>query len=54
MVWYMLCSWHKRGLVYPLLVAQTTWFGMPAVCSVKGEWVENGVKCHEIRDDINV
>ena len=43
-----------RGLVYPLLVARTTWFGMPAVCSAKGEWVEHGVECHEMRDGINV
>ena len=26
-----------RGLVYPLFAAQTTWFGMLEVCSVKGE-----------------
>ena len=25
------------GLVYPLLVFRTTWFGMPDVFSVKGE-----------------
>ena len=45
---------RARGLVYPLFVARTTWFDMPNVCSAKGEWVEHGVKCHEIRDGINV
>ena len=43
-----------RGLVYPLFVAQTTWFGIPDVCSIKGEWVEHGAECHEILDGINV
>ena len=43
-----------RGLVYPLFVSQTTWFGMPDVCSAKKEWVEHGIECHEIRDSINV
>ena len=43
-----------RALIYPLVVAQTTWFGMPAVCSAKGEWVEHGVECHEIRNSINI
>ena len=28
---------RARDLVYPLFVARTTWFGMPDVCSVKGE-----------------
>ena len=27
---------------------------MPDVCSVKGEWVKHGVKCHEMRDSNNV
>ena len=45
---------QTRGLVYQLFVAQTAWFGMPDVCSAKGEWVEHGVECHEIRDDTNV
>ena len=38
-----------RGLVYPLFVAQTTWFGMPDVCSAKGEWVEHGIEGHEVK-----
>ena len=45
---------RARGLVYQLFVAQTTWFGLPDVCSAKGEWVEHGVECHEIRDGANV
>ena len=60
------CSWfysmplkagartQARDLVNPLLVAGTTWFRMPAVCSAKGECVEHGIECHEIRDGINV
>ena len=35
-------------LVHPLFVTQTTWFGMPDVCSVKGEWVEYGIADHEV------
>ena len=41
------------GLVYPLFVARTTWFGLP-VCSAKGEWEGHGVECHKIRDGINL
>ena len=57
MVWYMLCSWGENvahGLVYPLFVARTTWFGLPDVCSTKGEWEGHGVECDEIRDGINL
>ena len=35
-----------HGLVYPLFVAQTTWFGIPDVGSAKREWVGHDVKCH--------
>ena len=42
------------GFVYRLFVAQTTWFGLPDVCSTKREWARHGVECHEIRDSINV
>ena len=42
------------GLVYPLFVARTTWFGMLDVCSVKGKLLEYGVECHEIHDRINI
>ena len=45
---------RARGLVYPLFVAQITWFRMADVCSAKGEWVEHGVKGHEVRDRKNV
>ena len=45
---------RAHGLVHPLFVAQTKWFGKPDVCSAKGEWVEPGVECNEIRDRINV
>ena len=57
MVWYILCSWGEnaaRALAYPLFVARTTWFGLPDVCSTKGEWEGHGVECHEIRDGINL
>ena len=42
------------GLVYPLFVARTTWFGLPDFCSTKGQWEGHGVECHEIRDGINL
>ena len=53
--WFVTCSatcvrMQAGGLVYPLLVSQTTWFGMPNVCSAKGEWVEHGIKDHEVCD----
>ena len=35
-------------------MAQTTWVGMSDLCSVKGEWVEHGLKGHEVRDSKNV
>ena len=41
------------GLVCPFVV-QTTWFGIPNFCNPKGEWVEYGVKDHEIRDGNDV
>ena len=31
-------------------MAQTTWFGIPDFCNAEGEWVEHGVKDHEVRD----
>ena len=45
---------RAHGLAYPLFVARTTWFGLPDVCSTKGEWAGHGVECHEICDGINV
>ena len=57
--WFGICcapgaKMWTRGLVYPLFVGQTTWFGMPTVCSVNEKWVEHGAECHKIRDDINL
>ena len=42
------------GLVHPLFVAQTTWFGIPNFCNVKGEWVGHGVEDHEVRESNGV
>ena len=42
------------GLVYPLFVAQTMWFGIPEVCSTKEGWVEHGMEGHEVCDGNNV
>ena len=63
--WSSVCTWfgtcsapgarmRARRLVYPLFVTQTTWFGMPNICSAKGEWVEHGIEGHEVRDSNNV
>ena len=57
-MWFGTCSapgarMQTPGLVYPLSVAQVTWFGMPDVSSVKGEWVEHGIKGHEIHEGNN-
>ena len=38
------------GLVRPLLVVQTTWFGIPDFCNPEGKWVRHGAKDHEVRD----
>ena len=64
-VWSSVCAWfgtcsapgagmQAHGLVYPLFVVQTMWFGMPNVCSAKGEWVEHGIEGHEVHDSNNV
>ena len=42
------------GLVRPLFVVQTTWFGIPNVCDAKGEWIEHGIEDHEVRDGNDV
>ena len=39
---------RTRGLVRPLFVAQTTWFGICDFCNAEGEWVGHGVKDHEV------
>ena len=43
-----------RGLVHPLFVAKTAWFGIPDFCDAKGGWMEHGVEDHEVRDGKNV
>ena len=45
---------RARSLGYPLFVFQTTLFGMPDVCRATGEWVEHGIKKHEVRDRYHV
>ena len=57
--WFGTCSapsttMRACSLVYPLFVAQTTWFGTSDFCSAKGEWVEYSIEGHEIRDGNNV
>ena len=42
---------QTRGLVRPLFVGQTTWFGIPNFCNVEGEWVGHDAEDHEVRDD---
>ena len=41
---------RTRGLVRPLCVAKTTWFGTPDFCNAEEEWVGHGVKDHEAHD----
>ena len=38
------------GLVYPPLLAETTWFGVPNVCSAERECMEHGIECHEVHN----
>ena len=45
---------RARGLVSPLLVAQTTWFGIPDFCNAEGKWVGHGVENHEVPDGSGV
>ena len=40
-----------RGLVRPLFVVQTMWFGIPNVCDAKREWVEHGIIDQEVCDN---
>ena len=46
--WFIMAMWfgtssslsvrmRARGLVRPLFVAQTTWFGVPDLCNAEGE-----------------
>ena len=43
-----------HGLVRPLFVAKTTWFGIPNFCNGKQEWVRHSVEDHEVRDENDV
>lgn len=45
---------RARGLVCPLFVVQTTWFRIPNAFDAKGEWVEHGIKDHEVCDGNSV
>ena len=58
--WSSVCTWfgacsgpgarmRTRALVYLLFVAQTMWFSMLDVCSVKGEWADLGAEDYEVR-----
>ena len=58
-MWFGACTclsvgMRTRGLVRPLFVAKTTWFGTPDFCNAEEEWVEHGVKDHEVRDGNDV
>ena len=39
---------RARGLVRPLFVAKTTWFGIPDFCNAEEEWMGHSVKDHEV------
>ena len=39
---------RTRGLVLPLFVAKTTWFGIPDFCNAKEEWVGHGVNNQDV------
>ena len=41
---------RTRGIVHPLFVTQTTWFGIPDFCNAEGEWVGHGVEDHKVHD----
>ena len=58
-MWFGACScltagMRTRGLVRPLFVAKTTWFGIPDFCNVEEEWVGHGVNDHEVRNSNDV
>ena len=42
-----------RGVVRPLFMTKTTWFGIPNFCNAEEEWVGHGVKHHEVLVDGN-
>ena len=58
-MWFGACSslgagMRTRGLVRPLFVAKTTWFGTLDFCYTEEEWVGHGVKDPEVRDGNDV
>ena len=58
-MWFGACSclsvgMRKRGLVCPLFVAKTTWFGILNFCKAEEEWVGHDVNEHEVRNSYNV
>ena len=42
------------GLVHPLFLSKTTWFGIPHFCSAEEELVIHGVEDPEVRDGNDV
>ena len=58
-MWFGICSCYgarmwRHGLVRPLFVVKTMWFGIPDFCNVEEEWVGHSVKDHEVRDGNDV
>ena len=58
-MWFGACSclsvgMRKRGLVCPLFVAKTTWFGILNFRKAEEEWVGHDVNEHEVRNSYNV
>ena len=58
-MWFGICSCYgarmwRHGLVRPLFVVKTMWFGIPNFCNVEEEWVGHSVKDHEVRDGNDV
>ena len=45
---------RTRGLVRPLFVAKTTWFGIPDFFNAEEKWVGHGAKDHEVREGNDV
>ena len=43
-----------RGLVRPIFVVKTTWFGIPDFSNAEEEWVGHGVEDQEVRDGNDV
>ena len=43
-----------RGLVRPVFVVKTTWFGKPDYSNLEEEWMGHGVEDQEVRDGNDV